>query len=160
LQEIYKEITDAKNRTLSGDEQVLSKPVSALLLRVFPSLPVLIKNAIWNRFDKDPFLQKRIMGTVGITSVAIAGNTTAWAVPISIQPLCFALGSVSKKTVIIKDQPEVRDYLALTVMFDHDIIDGAPAARFISQLTKIIDRAHGLEPYRSPTRKASQSDPD
>jgi pyruvate/2-oxoglutarate dehydrogenase complex dihydrolipoamide acyltransferase (E2) component len=147
LQDIHTEIVDAQWRPLSGDEQVLSKPISAMLLRVFPSLPMFIKNAIWNRFDKDPFLQKKIMGTVGITSVAMAVNSTAWAVPISIQPVCFALGSVSKKTVLLKDKPEVRHYLALTVMFDHDIIDGAPAARFISQLSKMIDRAHGLEPY-------------
>ena len=105
----------------------------ALLLRTFPSLPAFIKNVFWRRFDRDPFLQKRIMGTVGITSVAIAGNTIAWAVPISIQPVCFA---------------QVRDYLALTAMFDHDIIDGAPAARFISQLSKNIQRAYGLESYR------------
>ncbi len=148
LQDIHREITDAKNRPLSGNELSLSKPISALFLRVFPSLPMFIKNIFWRRFDKDPFFQKKIMGTVGITSVAIAGNTTAWAVPISIQPVCFALGSVTKKTVIMENMPEVRDCLALTVMFDHDIIDGAPAARFISQLSKMIQHANGLESYR------------
>ena len=148
LPDIHREIDDAKNRPLSGDEQVLSKPISALLLRTFPSLPAFIKNIFWRRFDRDPFFQKRIMGTVGITSVAIAGNTTAWAVPISIQPVCFALGSVTKKKILNGDKPQVRDYLALTVMFDHDIIDGAPAARFISQLSKNIQRAYGLESYR------------
>ncbi len=145
MNEIHQEIDDAKNRPLSEDEQVLSKPISALLLRIFPALPVLIRNVIWSRFDKNPFFQKRIMGTVGITSVAVAGNTTAWAVPISIQPVCFALGSVTKKTIIREGKLESRDYLALTVMFDHDIIDGAPAARFISELSKNIQRAYGFE---------------
>jgi pyruvate/2-oxoglutarate dehydrogenase complex dihydrolipoamide acyltransferase (E2) component len=145
LPEIHQEIEDAKNRPLSKDEQVLSKPISALLLKIFPSLPAIIKNAFWRRFDRNPFFQKRIMGTVGITSVAIAGNTTAWAVPISIQPVCFALGSITKKTILSESKPEVRDYLALTVMFDHDVIDGAPAARFISQLSKNIQRGYGLD---------------
>jgi len=145
VHEIHKEIEDAKNRPLAEYEQVLSKPISALLLRIFPSLPAIIKNAFWRRFDKNPFLQKRIMGTVGITSVAIAGNATAWAVPISIQPACFALGSMVKRTTITEGGPEFHDYLALTVMFDHDVIDGAPAARFISQLSKNIQRGYGLE---------------
>lgn len=144
LHEIHQEIDNAKNRPLFKDEQVLSKPISALLLKTFPSLPAFIRNAFWRRFDKNPFFQKRIMGTVGITSVAIAGNMTAWAVPISIQPVCFALGSVIRKSIIVEGRPEVRDYLALTAMFDHDVIDGAPAARFISLLSKNIQHAYGL----------------
>jgi len=147
LFDIHREIADAKNRPLAADEQVLSKPINTLLLKTFPLLPTFIKNAFWRRFDKDPFFQKRIMGTVGITSVAIAGNTTAWAVPISIQPVCFALGSVTRKTIMNRDRPEAREYLALTVMFDHDTIDGAPAARFVSQLSKTIQRAYLLESY-------------
>ncbi len=142
---IHQEIAKAKNRPLSKDEQVLSKPLSALLIRVFPPLPAVLRNAFWKRFDKDPFLQKRIMGTVGITSVAIAGNTLAWAMPISIQPICFALGSIIRRTILSEGNPAIRDYLALTVMMDHDIIDGAPAARFISQLSRIMQRAYGLE---------------
>ncbi len=142
LHQIHGEIETARHKALAEEEQVLSKPVSALLLRFFPSFPRFIKNAFWNRFDRDPFIQKRIMGTVGITSVAVAGRMTGWALPITIQPVCFALGSVTKRTEIIRDKPEVHDYLAMTIMFDHDVIDGAPAARFVSQLSRMISSAH------------------
>jgi pyruvate/2-oxoglutarate dehydrogenase complex dihydrolipoamide acyltransferase (E2) component len=145
LTEIQAEIANAKNRELEKGEQVLSKPISTILLKVFPSLPRFIRAAVWRRFDKDPFMQKRIMGTVGITSVAIAGNSSAWALPISIQPICFALGSITKRKLATAGNPESHDYLALTVMFDHDVIDGAPAARFVSQLSKMVGQAHGLE---------------
>jgi pyruvate/2-oxoglutarate dehydrogenase complex dihydrolipoamide acyltransferase (E2) component len=145
LTQIQAEITEAKNRKLQDGEQVLSKPMSAVLLRVFPSLPKFVRAAFWRRFDRNPFIQKRIMGTVGITSVATAGKTTAWALPISIQPICFALGSIAEKTMLVDGRAETRDHLALTVMFDHDVIDGAPAARFVSQLSRMIEQAHGLE---------------
>jgi len=144
LQEINDEIAAAQTRPLSGDEQVLSKPLGGMFLRAFPSLPGFLKSLFWSRFDRDPFLQKRIMGTVGITSVAIAGGSTAWALPISIQPVCFALGSLTRRSVSDKGAPVTREYLALTAMFDHDVIDGAPAARFVSQLTKAASRAYGL----------------
>ena len=37
-----------------------------------------------------------------------------------------------------------RAYLSLTVDFDHDIVDGAPAARFVQQLKELIERGDGL----------------
>jgi hypothetical protein len=33
----------------------------------------------------------------------------------------------------------VREYLSLTLSMDHDLIDGAPAARFISHLRELIE---------------------
>ncbi len=145
LTQIQAEIQEAKGRKLEEGEQVLSKPISALLLKVFPSLPKFIRTAFWRRFDRNPFIQKRIMGTVGITNVTMPGRTTAWALPISIQPICFALGSITRRTLIADGGSEPRDFLALTVLFDHDVIDGAPAARFISQLVRMVNNAHGLE---------------
>ena len=38
----------------------------------------------------------------------------------------------------------VRDYLSLTVSFDHNMIDGAPAARFTERLKQLIESGHGL----------------
>ncbi len=61
-----------------------------------------------------------------------------------LQPVCFALGSIVGKSVIVEGKPEVRYYLAVTAMFEHDAIDGAPAARFFSQLSKNIQGAYGL----------------
>ena len=39
---------------------------------------------------------------------------------------------------------EIREYLCLTLSFDHDIIDGAPAARFTQRLKEIIENGYGL----------------
>ena len=38
----------------------------------------------------------------------------------------------------------MRDYLSLTISFDHDIIDGAPAARFTERLKELIESSYGL----------------
>jgi pyruvate/2-oxoglutarate dehydrogenase complex dihydrolipoamide acyltransferase (E2) component len=42
-------------------------------------------------------------------------------------------------------QVEVREYLNLTLSFDHDIVDGAPAARFTMKLIELIELATVLE---------------
>jgi 2-oxoacid dehydrogenases acyltransferase (catalytic domain) len=38
----------------------------------------------------------------------------------------------------------LRDYLSMTISFDHDIIDGAPAARFTQRLKELIESGYGL----------------
>jgi pyruvate/2-oxoglutarate dehydrogenase complex dihydrolipoamide acyltransferase (E2) component len=34
--------------------------------------------------------------------------------------------------------------LSLTVVFDHDVVDGAPAARFVQRLVELIEGGYGL----------------
>ena len=34
--------------------------------------------------------------------------------------------------------------MSVTISFDHDIVDGAPAARLIQRLKDLIESAHGL----------------
>lgn len=48
---------------------------------------------------------------------------------------------------MIEGRIEIREYLCLTLSFDHDIIDGAPAARFTQQFREFIEMAYGLEAY-------------
>jgi pyruvate/2-oxoglutarate dehydrogenase complex dihydrolipoamide acyltransferase (E2) component len=38
--------------------------------------------------------------------------------------------------------------LNLTVAFDHDVVDGAPAARFVNRLVELIENGYGLEEAR------------
>ena len=41
-----------------------------------------------------------------------------------------AVGSIAKRPVLGDDALEEREHLCLTLSFNHDIIDGPPAARF------------------------------
>ncbi|MDW7739041.1 MAG: hypothetical protein SCJ97_03140 [Bacillota bacterium] len=40
---------------------------------------------------------------------------------------------------------EIRDYLHLTVLVDHDVIDGAPAVRALGRLTELVESGFGLD---------------
>ena len=55
------------------------------------------------------------------------------------------LGGIASKPGVIDGYIAVREYLNLTISFDHDIVDGAPAARFVRGLTDSIERAAVLE---------------
>jgi len=73
------------------------------------------------------------------------GNFLGWAIPLSGFPISIAIGGIGKKPGVVNDTILIRDYLAITVQFDHDIIDGAPAARFSTQLVDYLETAKGLD---------------
>jgi pyruvate/2-oxoglutarate dehydrogenase complex dihydrolipoamide acyltransferase (E2) component len=52
------------------------------------------------------------------------------------------LGGIAKKPSIVEERIEVREYLSVTISFDHDIIDGAPAARFTQRLKGLIENGY------------------
>ncbi len=129
-------------RTCIGADPASQKPskLAPLLLR----LPQAIRMIFWKRVVRDPLFAKKTMGTAAVTSVGMMGTVNGHVVPNTIFTSCFALGSIVKKPGVIDNQVQIRDYLYMTVLFDHDVIDGAPAARFVGHLVALMESAHGL----------------
>jgi pyruvate/2-oxoglutarate dehydrogenase complex dihydrolipoamide acyltransferase (E2) component len=46
---------------------------------------------------------------------------------------------------VIEGQIVPREILNLTVTFDHEVIDGAPAVRFTRRLVELIECGYGLD---------------
>lgn len=59
--------------------------------------------------------------------------------------LGLTVGGIVQKPGVHEGQIMVRDYLHLTMTFDHDIVDGAPAARFARQFVTLLEQATLLE---------------
>jgi pyruvate dehydrogenase E2 component (dihydrolipoyllysine-residue acetyltransferase) len=61
--------------------------------------------------------------------------------PIINHPECavLGLGRIQKQPVVIDDQIAIRDQITLSLTFDHRIVDGAPAARFLRTLRELIE---------------------
>jgi hypothetical protein len=92
-----------------------------------------------------PQVQKNFLGTVGITAVGKFGKGSGWGIPTApIQSLFLTLGGIAEKPGVVDGHIAIREYLYLTVSLDHDIIDGAPAARFIARLKELIESGFGL----------------
>lgn len=64
------------------------------------------------------------------------------------QSLLLIVGGIARKPAVIDERVEPRDLLDLTVAFDHDVVDGAPAARFVKRLVDLIESGYGLEQVR------------
>jgi pyruvate/2-oxoglutarate dehydrogenase complex dihydrolipoamide acyltransferase (E2) component len=143
--EIALEIRAAKNQKISGEKDyVLGESRYKWGIKVFVALPQFLRLLIWRHILKNPFTVKDMMGTVLLSSIGMAGNIKGWAIPAGIHPLSVALGSVIRKPGVQGEQIEIREYLPMTIVMDHDVVDGAPAARFVSRLTELIESGQGL----------------
>ena len=74
-----------------------------------------------------------------VTSVMPVGSGDGWGIPIASHTLNVTIGGIIKRPKLVDGRLENREHLCLTVSFDHDIVDGAPAARFIREMTKLIE---------------------
>jgi pyruvate/2-oxoglutarate dehydrogenase complex dihydrolipoamide acyltransferase (E2) component len=66
------------------------------------------------------------------------------AVPLSASAVAVAVGSLVGRTVMVGGNPVEREHLCLTISFDHDLIDGAPAARFTKRFAELISGGEAL----------------
>ena len=78
-------------------------------------------------------------GSFSITNVGAVGGTGA--TPIIQHPQAAILLSVRarKKPVAIDDQVVIRTIMPLALSFDHRILDGAEAARFMNHLVELLE---------------------
>jgi pyruvate/2-oxoglutarate dehydrogenase complex dihydrolipoamide acyltransferase (E2) component len=65
------------------------------------------------------------------------------------------VGGIGQKRESVDAQTVARELLSLTVSFDHNLIDGAPAARFTTRLKELIESAHGLADQEAPRPAAT-----
>lgn len=148
--QISTEIRAAQSKPLAPGEQWLDPSGNVpppWLLRLAYALPHQVRQAVyWDRMLADPWRVKQTMGTVMITSVPVSSRSShsGWAIPIGIHPLVVAVGGVTRKPWVVEDRVEARDVLALTVLFDHDVIDGVPVALFLRRLVELLEEAFGL----------------
>ena len=65
-------------------------------------------------------------------------------IPHGSATVLLTVGSIVNKVVEIDKKYESREHLCLTVSFNHDIIDGAPASRFMSKLIETIKTGENI----------------
>ena len=145
LQQVHDEIRSAQLQELTGREVSLGQAPTPWLAPLFRRLPQALQRIPFQLVARRPFLAKRVQGTVGVTAVGMFGRFAGWPLTVGLHTLDFALGGVVRWPGVVGGKVAVRDYLRMTVLVDHDVVDGAPAARFISRLTQLMESGNGLD---------------
>jgi pyruvate/2-oxoglutarate dehydrogenase complex dihydrolipoamide acyltransferase (E2) component len=136
--DITLEIENAKHQELSYSDIVLTKK-SDFSEKLYYKLPGFIRRTVWKIVLGNPRFAYKKMGNVVITSVGMMGRINGWFIHKSVHPLSFGVGSILKKPIVIDNEVKIREILNMTILVDHDVIDGAPMVRFLNDLTKYIE---------------------
>ncbi len=130
--EIQAEIDIAKRATYE-------ETVPELDRKFFGKTPGFLRSLFWAVARRRPKVQKAFSGTTGLTSVGMFGAGHVHLLPITFMTSTLAVGGLETKPKIIDGKIVERDILCLTLCVDHDIIDGAPAMRFITRFKNIAE---------------------
>ncbi len=128
--QINKEIRDAQKTTggklgsLSGITWIRFIP--DFLLRTFICIA-----------DRNIKMAKRY-GKVAVTAVGMFNKDSIWFIPHGSATVLITVGGINQKAEYIDNNYVEKEYLCLTASFDHNIVDGAPAARFMKQFTETL----------------------
>lgn len=106
--------------------------------RLYYYLPDCFRRFVWKCILNMPNFAYEKMGNVSITSLGASGNADGWFIHSSIHPIAFGIGAVVKKPVVYNNTIQIRQMLNMTVLLDHDLLDGAPMVRFIKCLKNEI----------------------
>ncbi len=141
--DISREIEQVKSQAITeGDIVLAQKP--KIYERLYYHFPGFLRRVFWRYMANHPKFAFKKMGNVSITSLGMIGKIKGWFIHKSIHPVSFGVGSVLKKPVVVDNDMKVREVLNVTVLIDHDVIDGAPMVRFLKELTKNIETASVL----------------
>ncbi|MBZ0186432.1 MAG: 2-oxo acid dehydrogenase subunit E2 [Candidatus Obscuribacterales bacterium] len=137
LAEIAQELKEYANSDFSQVRQLK-------LQNRFNNMPWLLRRFIlWAGENFPPFRLKYMPATFGLSSLGKFGIRVL--VPPCVTTSTFGVGAVEQRAVVRDGQIEIRPMMTIALNFDHRILDGAPAARFLQDVRRLLEG--GLEGY-------------
>ena len=146
--EIYATIEAARTLHQETGSTSAEDRWSRRLMHALRFVPAFIRRRLMRVFMRNAFTVKRRAGTTLVTSVGKFASIPGFAFTFSTGPraAAFAVGGVVEKPCVVGGRIEARSVLSLSIMINHDLLDGAPAARFAARLRTLVESGAGLQP--------------
>jgi len=144
VKEITDEIRAVQKKKIEEKDQL--ERGTSKFTKLYLLVPRFIRRGVIRSVLKNPFKLRKLIGTVGLTTLGeFVSNLSGWAVPFADKTLNVAVGGMKKRAAEIDGKIQSRTFLCVSYLVDHDIVDGAPAARFIARATELIEKSFGLK---------------
>jgi pyruvate/2-oxoglutarate dehydrogenase complex dihydrolipoamide acyltransferase (E2) component len=152
LQTVIRAANRKSLREIHGEIRALqTKPLSETAwgrwLPWYVRIPGFLRMLLFRLVERMPEVVKRTNGTVLVTSVGMFGTVAGWGIPFAGHTLCVTVGGIDPKPVLCDGEWQSHPHVRLTVTFDHDIVDGGPAARFVRRFAELIQEGAGLDDW-------------
>lgn len=136
FRQIHDELRAVQNRPHASEESGF--------MRWFLYLPAILRRAFYWVVMRFPQTFRNRSSSVMVTAVGMFGKGGGWAITMPNFTLNIGVGGISEKPGVHDGQIEIREILDVTISFDHDVVDGAPAARFVQSFRRLLENAAGL----------------
>jgi pyruvate dehydrogenase E2 component (dihydrolipoamide acetyltransferase) len=91
--------------------------------------------------------REELMGsTFTITSLGALGGVMATAIINPPEVAILGVHRIAKRPAVVGDQIVIRDLMNLSLSFDHRVIDGFDAARFVAEIKRALEAPAPLAP--------------
>jgi len=114
---------------------VIRDPGSRTLAELAESLADLVDRARSRRLSVDEMTG----GVFTITNLGAYGVETFTPILNAPQSAVLGVGCIARRPAVDGEEIIARDELSLSLTFDHRVLDGAPAARFLDDLRQAIE---------------------
>ena len=139
LAEVNDELRQAVRSDLAGDPGVSYR-------RRIMRLPRPARRLLWWWVTRDPDRFRRQWGTVMLSNVGSCMLPRPFfGMADSFFTCTLTIGGRYERVAWVDGRPEPRQTLNVTLTVDHDIVDGAPGARFGQTLMRLIEEGAGLD---------------
>lgn len=78
------------------------------------------------------------LGVVGVNNIGMGTHVAGWGLSPGAGTLGVTIGGISRRPHRVAGEPTEQEIAHLTLAFDHDVINGAPAARFTARLLELL----------------------
>lgn len=84
-------------------------------------------------------------GTFTITNLGMYGVDVFTPIINPPQTAILGVGRLVKRPVVVNQEIEVKPLATLSLSFDHRVVDGAPAARFLGRIKELLENSEALK---------------
>lgn len=132
-------------RAVHADPGISPSVRKQSLAHAYLLVPAVLRTGLLGALHRFPQRQKAIAGTIGVTAVGMFAGGGGWGIGFQLHTLSVVIGGITSRPALCGGQLVEREWLHLTVSLDHDVVDGAPAARFVNRVRRLLTTADGLE---------------
>jgi pyruvate/2-oxoglutarate dehydrogenase complex dihydrolipoamide acyltransferase (E2) component len=117
-------------------------------------VPGFLRRIAIRRVLANPHRRRRYTGTAAVTAVSMFGRGTGWGIPFISHSIVLTIGGIGRRPGIgTGGRIELREMVCVTISVDHDVVNGAPLARFLSRFREAVETAAPLmegRPHSEP----------
>ena len=131
-------------REVKADPRLSPSVRKASWARAYLILPSFVRIRLLGALHRLPQRQRAMAGTVGVTAVGMFDAGGGWGIAFQLHTLSIVIGGITRRPILFQGRLVNREFLQLTVSVDHDVVDGAPAARFVRRLRELLTDAEEI----------------